>query len=116
MIFIKDSFKGPSANLQIQGMSHSDLMSSIPSSVAAQDLPSECGASDARTQARTRGRGWAVGSTVERPGSPRYPWYFLIPLDRIITKKKKKLQENFRVYGSWFNQYLLVGAFRFFRF
>ena len=85
MIFIKDSFKGPSANLQIQGMSHSDLMSSIPSSVAAQDLPSECGASDARTQARTRGRGWAVGSTVERPGSPRYPWYFLIPLDRIIT-------------------------------
>lgn len=34
----------------VLGMSHSDLMSSIPSSVAAQDLPSECGASDARTQ------------------------------------------------------------------
>lgn len=34
----------------VMGMSHSDLMSSIPSAVAAQDLPSECGATEARTQ------------------------------------------------------------------
>lgn len=46
----------------------------------------------------------------------RYPWYFLIQLDRIIIFFLQTSQDNFRVYGSWFNQYLLVGAFRFFRF
>eukprot|EP00435_Cladocopium_sp_Y103_P065858 s569_g27.t2 len=49
----------------VLGMSHSDLMTSIPSSVAAQDLPSECGASEAKTQVSKLILDFLLGSSLD---------------------------------------------------